>query len=143
LAFSGAAGYSGSLFFCRAVSEFAMRMLLLAAVTALSLAACKNNNQHDNSNSVDENLTAENIVSNDVTAIDAVTGDDANMAADVNYMDVPMDNSGNTVMPVERPMPSTSRPSAPRSAPSTSSTSDSAASNNNTQATSAATGNSE
>ena len=34
---------------------------------------------------VDENLTAENIVSNDVTAIDAVTGDAANMAADVNY----------------------------------------------------------
>ena len=38
--------------------------------------------QHAN---VDENLTAENIVSNDVTAIDAVTGDAANMAADVNY----------------------------------------------------------
>jgi hypothetical protein len=33
---------------------------------------------------VDENLTAENIVSNDVTAIDAVTGDAANMAADVD-----------------------------------------------------------
>jgi hypothetical protein len=41
---------------------------------------------------VDENLTAENIVSNDVTAIDAATGDAANMAADVNYLDT-RDNS--------------------------------------------------
>lgn len=62
-----------------------MRLSLLAAAAILALAACKNNDQHDNSVNVDENLTAENIVSNDVTAIDAVTGDAANMAADVNY----------------------------------------------------------
>ena len=36
---------------------------------------------------MDENLTAQNIVSNDVTAIDAVTGDAANMAADVDVND--------------------------------------------------------
>ncbi len=50
----------------------------------LALAACWNNDQTDNTQNVDENLTAENIVSNDVTAIDAVTGDAANMAADVD-----------------------------------------------------------
>ena len=60
-----------------------MRATLLLAAT-LALAACSNNDQTDNTQNVDENLTAENIVSNDVTAIDAVTGDAANMAADVD-----------------------------------------------------------
>ena len=61
-----------------------MRALLLIAGAALALGGCGNNDQKDNSLNVDENLTAENIVSNDVTAIDAVTGDAANMAADVD-----------------------------------------------------------
>ena len=60
-----------------------MRATLVLAA-ALALAACSNNDQTDNTQNVDENLTAENIVSNDVTAIDAVTGDAANMAADVD-----------------------------------------------------------
>ena len=76
-----------------------MRLLILAAATALSLAACKNNDQHDNNMNVDENLTAENIVSNDVTAIDAVTGDAANMAANVNYTETEnlLGNEANSV----------------------------------------------
>ena len=61
-----------------------MRTLMLIAGAALALAACRNNDQVDNTINVDENLTAENVVSNDVTAIDAVTGDAANMAADVD-----------------------------------------------------------
>jgi len=61
-----------------------MRSLLLIAGAALALAACKNNDQSDKTQNADENLTAENIVSNDVTAIDAVTGEAANMAADVD-----------------------------------------------------------
>ncbi len=61
-----------------------MRALLLIASAALALGGCGNNVQKDNSQNADENLTAENIVSNDVTAIDAVTGDAANMAADVD-----------------------------------------------------------
>jgi hypothetical protein len=60
-----------------------MRVPLLIAVT-LTLAACGNNDQTDTNQNIDENLTAETIVSNDVTAIDAVTGDAANMAADVD-----------------------------------------------------------
>ena len=60
-----------------------MRVPLLFAA-ALALGGCGNNDQKDNTQNVDENLTAENIVSNDVTAIDAVTGDAANMAADVD-----------------------------------------------------------
>jgi hypothetical protein len=82
-----------------------MRLLILAAATALTLAACRNNDQHDNTSNIDENLTAENIVSNDVTAIDAVTGDAANMAADVNYTDVDnnLGNETNAVAPSSSP----------------------------------------
>ena len=68
-----------------------MRPLILIA-GALALAACGNNDQTDNMQNVDENLTAENIVSNDVTAIDAVTGDAANMAADSDINDIVAQN---------------------------------------------------
>jgi hypothetical protein len=66
--------------------ESPMRALILIA-GALALAACGNNDQSDNTQNIDENLTAENIVSNDVTAIDAVTGDAANMAAETPLND--------------------------------------------------------
>jgi hypothetical protein len=61
-----------------------MRAPLLLLAATLALAGCKNNDAADATRNYDENLTAENIVSNDVTAIDAVTGDAANMAADVD-----------------------------------------------------------
>ena len=61
-----------------------MRALLLIAGATLALGGCGNNDQADKTQNADENLSAENIVSNDVTAIDAVTGDAANMAADVD-----------------------------------------------------------
>jgi hypothetical protein len=90
-----------------------MRLIILTVGTALSLAACGNKDQSDNSSNVDENLAAENIVSNDVTAIDAVTADAANMAADVNYsaeMDNGLDNASNAAAPAAtatpRPKPS-------------------------------------
>ena len=78
-----------------------MRALILVAAAALTLAACKNNDQSDNTQNVDENLTAENIVSNDVTAIDAVTGDAANMAADsaVNDLGNVSNDNGNAAQP--------------------------------------------
>jgi hypothetical protein len=61
-----------------------MRALLLIAGAALALCGCNRGAQTDNNQAVTESLTAQNIVSNDVTAIDAVTGDAANMAADVD-----------------------------------------------------------
>src|SRR5207253_6052684 len=90
-----------------------MRALILVAGAALCLAACRNNDQADNTLNVDENLAAENIVSNDVTAIDAVTGDASNMAADVNYTE-PM-NSGENVGngPEKMPTPRTRAPGKP------------------------------
>ena len=102
-----------------------MRALILVAGALLALSACRNNDQHDNTMNVDENLTSESIVSNDVTAIDAVTGDAANMAADINYTDS-SDNSvsslpsnGTTAMPKARPQKATATaaPAEPKTAP--------------------------
>jgi PBP1b-binding outer membrane lipoprotein LpoB len=97
-----------------------MRALLLIAGAALVLAACKNNDQTDKTQNFDENLTAENIVSNDVTAIDAVTGDAANMAADVDYsnladnsLDNMLNDSGNAAMPAAKTPRATPRPAEP------------------------------
>jgi hypothetical protein len=96
-----------------------MRHSIIAAATAaaISLAGCGNNDQVDNTQNVDENLSAENIVSNDVTAIDAVTADAANMAADVNYI-APIDNAAdnaagnasNSDKPAARPKPKAAAP---------------------------------
>jgi hypothetical protein len=97
-----------------------MRALILIAGAALALAGCKNNDQHDNTMNVDENLTAENIVSNDVTAIDAVTGDAANMAADVDTNYGSLDNSApesNGVARPSKPAPKTSVENAAGAAP--------------------------
>jgi hypothetical protein len=94
-----------------------MRASLLIAA-ALALSACGSKDQKDNNQNVDENLTAENIVSNDVTAIDAVTGDAANMAADVdmNFGNLEENGTGNTASePAKRPAPkkTTSETTAP------------------------------
>jgi hypothetical protein len=110
-----------------------MRALILIAAAALSLAACKNNDQVDNTQNVDENLTAENIVSNDVTAIDAVTGDAANMAADSDVNDIGnVSNSGGNISAFPKPKPETITPqgststSKPAPSPVTSDSSNSA-----------------
>jgi hypothetical protein len=99
-------------------------LMLLAAAAALALGACGNNDQTDNSQNIDENLTAENIVSNDVTAIDAVTGDAANMAADVDYSNLAdnsldnMLNEGSDAKPGAKPPAKARGAKAARSEPS-------------------------
>ncbi|HYX47010.1 MAG TPA: hypothetical protein VE820_09355 [Sphingomicrobium sp.] len=105
-----------------------MRALILIA-GALALAACSNNDQHDNNMNVDENLTSENIVSNDVTAIDAVTGDAANMAAESPVNDVGnVSNDVGNASSFPKPKPQTVSPSA-ASKPPVSPTASNAASN--------------
>jgi hypothetical protein len=97
-----------------------MRAIILVVGAALVLAACGKNNQTDTNANVGDGLTAENIVSNDVTAIDAVTGDAANMAADMpvdftNEMGNDLGNAGATgpaSRPAARPRPSTATPAA-------------------------------
>jgi hypothetical protein len=80
-----------------------MRRLILTAAAALTLAACGKTSQTDNANVVGDKLTAESIVSNDVTAIDAVTGDAANMAADVDMNEGNFGNEGVDEQPAATP----------------------------------------
>jgi hypothetical protein len=63
-----------------------MRALLLIAAGSLALVACGRNDTTANAVGADQNLTADDITANDTTAIDAATGDDANMAADSSAM---------------------------------------------------------
>ena len=62
-----------------------MRALILVAGAALMISACKNEQPIANTSNVDQDLAAQNVSANDTTSIDAATGEDANMAADVNY----------------------------------------------------------
>jgi hypothetical protein len=85
------------------------RIWTLAAVCGL--AACGNGDQAGNTANIQENVTAQAFESNDITAIDAVTGEDANMAADVNFTDLGGNNasasanrqSSDRASPAERP----------------------------------------
>ncbi len=86
-----------------------MRVIALAAVATLALSACGKNSHTDANQVGDEGMTADSIVSNDVTAIDAVTGDAANMAADVNYQDF---GNGGGETGDSRPGTAPSRPSS-------------------------------
>jgi hypothetical protein len=61
-----------------------MRAFIVIAAATVALAACNKGAQTEAAQNGDETMTAGSIVSNDVTAIDAVTGDAANMAADVD-----------------------------------------------------------
>ncbi len=62
-----------------------MRLFIPLAIIALALAACDKDREEEGSRNAGAGMTADAIVANDVTAIDAVTADAANMAADINY----------------------------------------------------------
>ena len=73
--------------------------LTLLATATLALAGCGGKGAADSTANADTGLTADKIAANDVTAIDAVTGEAANMAADVNYSNL-VDNAGdNSALP--------------------------------------------
>lgn len=62
-----------------------MRALIIIAAASIALTACGKHDQGNTAQNSASDLTADKIVANDVTAIDAVTADSANMAADMNY----------------------------------------------------------
>ena len=77
---------------------------MISALAVLALGGCGKSDGNGNTQDVGETISADSIVSNDVTAIDAVTGDAANMAADVNYTEIDnlADNFGNTAKSAAR-----------------------------------------
>ena len=98
-----------------------MRPLILLTVAALGLAGCGTGEQANNTVNVDQAVMSDDLAANDVTAIDAVTGDAANMAADVdiNFTNDMLDSagsnqSGGTKSGAPRPRPRSSAPSSPR-----------------------------
>lgn len=61
-----------------------MRGFILAAGAAFSLAGCGGDGDTTaNTAGIDQNLSLESAPANDTTSIDAVAGEDANLAADV------------------------------------------------------------
>ena len=99
-----------------------MRLFPLIIASALALGACRNSGQADNAIKQDDGLTAANIVANDVTAIDAVTAQAANIADDVDYSDMLnalANNAADSATPPAKPGTSRSTPAArPNAQPS-------------------------
>ena len=62
-----------------------MRKLVLIAFAALAAAGCGQDESAEQTTNGGEQVTAESIGGNDITAIDAATSSDANMAADVEF----------------------------------------------------------
>lgn len=60
-----------------------MRGWAMIALAALAMGACGKDAEADNVAVIGGNAAVDDFSSNDTTAIDAVTGEDANMAADV------------------------------------------------------------
>ena len=65
--------------------DMTIRAFTLIAIATVSLAGCGGNDeQANNTVNIDQAVMSDALAANDVTAIDAVTGDAANMAADVD-----------------------------------------------------------
>ena len=72
-----------------------MRALILIVAAGSAIAGCNKDQPAQNTANIDTGATADGIASNDTTAIDAATGEDANMAADVDYTIEEESNSAN------------------------------------------------
>lgn len=103
-----------------------MRLITLALTLALPLAAC-GKKDGENQNSERSGMTAGAISSNDITAIDAVTGEAANMAADVDFnaeaanaLENAAENEAGSERSTARSSPGSSEPATePDAAPAT------------------------
>lgn len=62
-----------------------MARIKLVVAASLALAACGSQDQPSEQTGVEQDVNVVTATGNDVTAIDAATGDDANMAADVEF----------------------------------------------------------
>ena len=63
-----------------------MRKLILCGAAAIALSACNPEPSAQERAAAEQNVTSEVVATNDTTAIDAATGQAANMAADVDFM---------------------------------------------------------
>ena len=94
-----------------------MRFSIVVTLAALGVAACGSDEQANNTVNIDQAVMSDELSANDVTAIDAVTADAANMAADVdiNFTNDMLDSAGSnaaggTKAGTTRPRPRSSSP---------------------------------
>jgi membrane protein involved in colicin uptake len=74
-----------------------MRELILPGFAALALCACGSEQTAEERAAAERNVTSEVVTTTDTTAIDAATGEAANMAADVDFMPELANELGNDV----------------------------------------------
>lgn len=70
-------------------------MRALIFLTVLGLAACGDDPAPANEAAVDKGPAQQVVPTNDTTAIDAVSGESANMAQDVNFLENELGSDGN------------------------------------------------
>lgn len=105
-----------------------MRRLMLVSALAMCLAACGGSDGSETQNA-GRTISAETISTNDVTAIDAVTGEAANMAADIditrelaeaaNGAEAATNAAAPRRSETSNPSPRPAEPAAPATAPAT------------------------
>lgn len=64
----------------------------LAATAALALAGCGEKQAAQDSGQADQELARDNLSVNDLTAIDAASGADSNMAADIDFTNMTLND---------------------------------------------------
>lgn len=72
-----------------------MRAYALITTCALLLGACGSNDKGPEQAGAEESINVARAQGNDITAIDAATGADANMAADVEFISNDLNAAGN------------------------------------------------
>lgn len=96
--------------------------LAILAAAVLFVAGCNRDGAEDANAVAERGMTAEAITANDVTAIDAVTGSAANMAADVEITNLPTnaaDSAKKPGKPRSRARPIATQPAETSATPAT------------------------
>jgi hypothetical protein len=93
-----------------------MRELILIGAAAAALSGCGGEQTAEERAAAERNVTSEVVQTNDTTAIDAATGQDANMAADVPFIpDIENVAGSNEAAPAAAPRRSATSSPRPRS----------------------------
>lgn len=94
-----------------------MRLALFVLAASVALAGCGKEEATGNTSALDQAVTAEDFEANDVTAIDAATGADANMAADVDINLIGNENGASRPAAAGTPRPPRTAPPSNDAAP--------------------------
>ena len=85
------------------------RGILALTIAAAAIAACDDKPTTQDQRTADQALARDNLETNDLTAIDAASGADSNMAADIDIANMTL-NEGEADETADRQPPRTARP---------------------------------